>query len=178
MTRYYVNGREVNEDEWSDGCGPRLREMLDSRRPPMSNTDREFLAGNCNGSQFQGQPWVGDMYKREAVAAGVDITGKVYKSSLADFPGDPTAWVSDRHDVQRICEEKGIACRGAVNYRPPDPISAPVDAPLANDIIGDKVFEILDGLPEADRQHVDIADLAEQVKEALSPHWSKSHGTF
>ena len=173
MTRYYVNGREVNEAEWSDDCESNIREMLDSRRPPMSTTDREFLEGFCNGSQFEDQPWIGDMYRREAVAAGVDITGKRYMHSLADFPGDPTAWVSDRGDVRRVAEEKGMGCSGAVNVKARELASAPVDAPLADDIVGDKVCEILGGLPEAERPHVDTADLAEQVREALSPHWSK-----
>ena len=131
------------------------------------------MAGFCNGNQFEDCPWIGDVYSKEAKAAGVDITGKVYKSSLADYPGDQTAWVSDRHDVQRVCEEKGMSCRGAVNVKAQEPISAPVDAPLASDIIDNKVSEILGGLPEADRPHVDTADLAEQVREALSPHWSK-----
>lgn len=162
----------------SEGTSETLSEMFAFGQPPMSNTDREFLQGFCNGSQFEDQPWVGDMYRKEAQSAGVDITGKVYKSSLADYPGDPTAWVSDRHDVQRVAESKGMSCVGAVRVKAPEPISAPQDAPLADDIVGTKVSEILGGLPEADRPHVDTADLAEQVREALSPHWSKPHGTF
>ena len=147
--------------------------MFALSQPPMSNSDREFLEGTCNGNQFENEPWVGDLYRKEAQAAGVNITGKVYKSSLADYPGDPTAWVSDRGDVRRVCEEKSITCRGAVSFRPPAPISGPVDAPLADDIVGEKVHEILSGLPEAERPHVDTSDLAEQVRDVLSPHWSK-----
>lgn len=157
----------------TQGTSETLAEMFALGQPPMSDSDREFLEGFCNGNQFEDEPWAGDMYRKEAKAAGVSITGKVYKSSLADYPGDPTAWVSDRADVRRVCEEKGKACVGAVNYRPPAPISGPKDEPLAPDIIGTKVSEIIDGLPVADRPHVDTADLAEQVREALSPHWSK-----
>ena len=163
----------VYENMRQDGVSHNLADMFAHQRGPSLNTDATFMSGFCNGNQFEDQPWVGDMYRKEAKAAGVNITGKVYKSSLADYPGDPTAWVSDRADVRRVCEEKGKACVGAVNYRPPAPISAPVDAPLASDIVGTKVSEILDGLPVADRQHVDTADLAEQVREAMSPHWAK-----
>lgn len=157
----------------SQGTSETLSEMFALGQPPMSNTDREFMEGFCNGNEFEKQPWIGDMYKKEASAAGVSITGKRYMSSLADYPGDPTAWVSDRGDVQRVAEEKGIACQGSVNYRPPAPISGPVDMPLADDIVADKVSEIVSGLPKADRPRIDTADLAEQVREALTPHWSK-----
>lgn len=155
------------------GTSEALAEMFAFCHPPMSNTDREFMEGWVNGNQFEDHPWIGNMYKRQADAAGVNIVGKRYMASLADYPGDPTAWVSDRHDVLRVCEEKGITCQGAVNYRAPEPISGPKEVPLADDIVEDKVLEILGGLPEADRPHVDTTDLAEQVRDVMTPHWSK-----
>lgn len=161
----------------SKGTSETLSEMFALGQAPMSNTDREFLEGWCNGNQFEGQPRIGDMYKKEADAVGVNPVGKRYMSSLADYPGDPTAWVSGRGDVQRICEDKGIACRGSVNYTPPAPVSVLKDVSLADDIVSDKVAEIVGGLPEADRPHVDTLDLAEQVKEVMTPHWSKN-GSF
>lgn len=157
----------------ANGTSEKLAEMFALGQPPMSNTDREFLEGWCNGNQFEKETWVGERYRKEATAAGVDITGRRYMSCLADYPGDPTAWISDRGDARRVAEEKGITLQGAVNYRPPEPISELKDAPLADDIVYDKVAEIIGGLPEADRPHVDTVDLACQVREKLSPHWSK-----
>ena len=157
----------------AEGTSETLAEMFSLGQAPSPQTDATFTSGWCNGNQFEDQPWVGDLYKREAVAAGVDITGRRYLHQLADYPGDPRAWVSDRGDVRRVCEEAGRHCRGAVNYNPPAPTSGPVDAPLADDIVFEKVAEIVSGLPEADRPHVDTLDLAEQVREVMAPHWSK-----
>src|SRR5271154_7062156 len=94
----------------AEGTSPVLAEMFALGQPPMSNTDREFLAGTENGRQFEGQEEVGDYYRQEATKAGVNTTGKVYKNGLARFPGDPEAWVSGRGDVQRVIEERGWNC--------------------------------------------------------------------
>lgn len=106
-----------------DGCNARLADMLASGQPPMSSTDREFLEGHCCGNQFDypGGHQVGDVLKAQANAAGVNVTGKVYVGGLAAFPGDPQAWVSDRHDVKRVLTERGWGSEGAVNQAPRTP---------------------------------------------------------
>lgn len=157
----------------AEGTSDTLAEMFALGQPPMSDTDREFMEGRCNGNQFVGQERVGDMYRKEAEAAGVDITGRYYMASLASYPGDPTAWVSDRADVRRVCEAKGMGCQGAVSVRVQEATSEPRDVPLAADIVEDKVAEILSTLPESDRHHVDTVDLSEQVREVMTPHWAK-----
>lgn len=50
-----------------------------------------------------------DQYKRQAAAAGVDITGKGYNSGIAAYPGDPDAWVKDDSDIKAIARKKGFA---------------------------------------------------------------------
>ena len=95
----------------ANGCSPRLAEMLAAGQPPMSNTDREFLEGHCNGNQFAGREAVGDAYAAVARAEGADTTGKVYMGSLAAYPGDPRAWVSGRGDVQRVLDDQRQASR-------------------------------------------------------------------
>lgn len=152
------------------GTSPALAEMFALGQPPMSNTDREFLEGRCNGNQFSGQPWVGDLYKREALAAGVNPVGKIYMASLATYPGDPGAWVSGRGDIQRRCELHGWGADGTVNL-PVRAVAERSDGRLADDIVENKVQEILDVTPEASR--VDTEDLREQVREKMSPHWTK-----
>lgn len=116
--------REIVLHYWDcrrNGCEPRLAEMLALQAPPMSNTDREFLEGHCNGSQFAGSPMANDMGNKYAAVAkerGVSIKGKVYLSGLARYPGDPKAWVSDRGDVKRIAEEQNLAIQGSVDHKP------------------------------------------------------------
>lgn len=166
MARYYLNGQEVTREEWSKNSAG-----ITPGKPPLIKSDTTFLAGHCNGNQFERQQKIGDLYRREALAAGVDPKGKVYLSSLAAFPGDPQAWVSGRGDVQRVCEERGWSCSGDVNVKAREPISAPHEVPIADDLVDKQTAEVLSTIPDA--QHVDVADLREQVKERISPHWSK-----
>jgi hypothetical protein len=140
---------------------------------PTLVTDATFLESRCNGNQFDGQEEMGDLYKAEATAAGVDTTGKVYLSSLADYPGDPRAWVSGRGDVQKVCEERGYGCNGAVKVKRPQ-AEPPADVPVASDIVDAKVAEIIETqVPEGDRKRVDVQDLREQVTDRLKPHWTE-----
>jgi hypothetical protein len=104
-----------------NGCTPRLADMLAEGQPPMSNTDREFLEGHCCGNQFAKNTLdmkVGDAFKKQAAAAGVNVTGKVYLGGMARFPGDPEAWVSDRHEVQKRLTERGWGSEGSVMVKP------------------------------------------------------------
>lgn len=55
----------------------------------------------------EGDPDKFDQYKRQAQAAGVDITGKSYSSGLAAYPGDPDAWIKDDNDIKALARQKG-----------------------------------------------------------------------
>ena len=166
-----VGYQEHYEECIRNGCSPLLAEMFASRKTPAIRTDATFLQGHINGNQFEKTPWLGDVYKKEAVAAGINITGKVYLSQLASYPGDPQAWVSGRGDVQRVCEERGWGCAGSVNVRAQEADTEPKDMPVADDIVDARTAEVLAGVP--DPMHVDVADLREQVREHITPHWSK-----
>ena len=154
------------------GCSESLAEMLALGEPPMSNTDREFLEGRggCY-DQFQGQPEIGDYYAAVAGAQGVDITGKVYLSGLAAYPGDPRAWVGGRGDVRSVCEERGWGCTGSVNM-PVTRVAQPDGGfHVAADIVEDRVAEILQQVEEP--QAVDTEDLRDQVEQRLKPVWAQ-----
>ncbi len=154
-----------------DGMSPLLAEMFAWQKPPMSNTDREFLEGHCNGSQWEGQEVVGDAYAAVAREAGVDPKGKVYLSGLARFPGDPEAWVDGRGDVQRICEKRGWACEGSVNVKHRDVGNAPVeDVDVADDIVEQRILEKVWDNPEL--AAMDKGELFHQAKEEIRPHWT------
>lgn len=49
-----------------------------------------------------------DQYKRQAEAAGVDITGKSYQSGFAAYPGDPEGWCGDDNDIAAKARMKGF----------------------------------------------------------------------
>jgi len=154
-----------------DGASDNLARMLALQSPPMSNTDREFLEGHCNGNQFADTPEIGDYYKSIAEQAGVDVTGKVYIPSLALFPGDPKAWVSDRGDVVRVAEERGMTVTGAVEVkgRQPELFEPPVD--VADDIVQEAVELRIQQKPEL--AEMDQGELFHQVKQEIKPHWAK-----
>jgi hypothetical protein len=156
-----------------DAAPHALAEMLALQRPPMSNTDREFLEGHCNGSQFSNEEWVGDLYHKQAREAGVDPKGKVYMAGLARFPGDPEAWVGGRGDVQRVCETRGWGCEGSVSVTPRERDTNQKRGAVAEDIVRREMAQALEAVPPAERAYVDTEDLREQIVEARKPHWSE-----
>lgn len=99
------------------GQSPRMAEMLALGAFPGVRTDATFNKGRCNGNQFEQSPWIGDRYREVAESMGCNTTGKFYMNQLAEFPGDPAAWVSGRGDVERVCLERGYSCDGAVNVK-------------------------------------------------------------
>jgi hypothetical protein len=137
------------------GMGHGLAEILATRTFPALWTDTEFNRGRCNGNQFEKTPGLGDYYRKAAEAAGVSTTGKHYCTGLADYPGDPTAWVSDRGDVLRVAREKGYKVSGSVDYTPPDRGCDPgPDVAVADDLIDAEVSDILEANPGASRDEV------------------------
>lgn len=180
MTRTcrYVNGEAVwdppfTEEEEAEHRR-RFDEMVESGTPPqIAGTDSIFNEGRVNGNQFEDAPWLGDMFRQEAAQAGVDVKGKTYLHGLARYPGDPEAWVADRHDVQTVVEQRGWGSKGAVKVKAQEPISAPSETAIAADIVDDKVLEVLEAVPAADRRGINTEDLREQVTNKLKPHWAK-----
>jgi hypothetical protein len=173
--RYYKNGREVSKEEFYGDAiqaAARLEEMFASGQAPASRTDREFLRGHCNGNQFEKHPGLGNYLKGVAREHGLDPKGKVYLGSLAAFPGDPRAWVDGRGDAQRVVEERGWGCSGAVNVKVREPLEAPKEVAVAEDIVAGQVERRLAELHPADAARVDKGELAHSVTEQLKPHWA------
>lgn len=154
----------------AEGTSPKLAEMFALGIPPMSNSDREYLEGRCNGNQFESQPWVGDLYRRRAADAGVSTTGMVYEPQLADYPGDPSAWVSGRGDVQRVCEERGWGCRGAVTTKRREEAPGP-EIDVADDIVEETVVRRVEKDPSLGERP--LLEVMHETKDQIKPHWSK-----
>lgn len=155
-----INGREVTEAEFRASLVPgRLAEMLREGRAPRAVTDREFLAGHCNGSQFAGREEEGDFYQQVAEQHGQDTTGKVYLSGLARFPGDPHAWVAGKGDVERVLDQHGWGSEGLVK-RAVKNVAEPAKVVIDPQLIEDEVNAVC---AEIGEPHIDRLDLAEQV---------------
>lgn len=147
----------------------KLAEMLALSAPPMSRSDKEFLEGHCNGNQFEKTPILGDAYAAEARAQGVDITGKVYIGGLASYPGDPTAWVAGRGDVERVARDKGMNVEGLVTVKsaPRDP--AP-EVGVADDLVSQALESRLEQNPGLAFR--DQGELRHEVRESIKPAWA------
>ena len=161
---HYIHCRE-------EGSSPTLALMFATQQGPGLVTDNTFMHGHCNGNQFEKTPWRGDYYRQVAKKAGFNITGKVYKPSLADFPGDPKAWVSGRGDVTRVAEERGWNVEGSVNVKgrkPGDFERKPVG--VADDIVDAEVQQIIESTPEPIK---DVGELRDKVRNKRKPHWAK-----
>lgn len=141
-----------------------LAEMLALRSPPMSNTDRELLAGAVD--KPLGPSWIDASYRQHAAQAGVSTTGKIYVSGLARYPGDPRAWIGSRGEIKDICQAEGWGARGSVDIAPAERKEVPVCGPLADDIVDNAVADIIDSHPEP--KGVDVTECREAVRQQLS----------
>lgn len=91
--------------------------------PPLTESrvyikgDTSLFRGNWARDQFADQPSVGKFYRTEARRHGVSMAGKVYHSTLAEYPGDPRAWVADSSDIRQVLEERGWGSRGDIEVK-------------------------------------------------------------
>lgn len=159
-----------------EGTSHTLAEMFAWQIAPGCMTDNVFNQSR-NGDQWgKNQGWIGDKYAETARAAGVSITGATYLHGLAAYPGDPKAWVRSRGDVQRVCEERGWGCHGAVNIKAPEPMEDPALHPkrniaVADDIISAATQKALEAHPEL--AFGDQGELRHEVTEKLRPQWTR-----
>lgn len=149
------------EELRANGESHSFAEILACKAFPGLKTDSVWNEGRCNGNQFETCQPRGDWYRRKAEEAGVSTTGKTYLSSLAEFPGDPKAWVSDRGDVLRVAKEKGFRAEGFVNYRPPEVEPIPT-VPIAPELVEREVSEILESNPGA--RHDDVRERVVELR--------------
>lgn len=140
----------------------RFAEMVSTRKAPgLNGTDRAFLEGDVIHHGLQNQaPFMREHMVEQARKAGINITGKVYKSGLADQrgPADPMAWVGGTDDVLAACKAKNLNCRGSVNHKghelPPKP-----DVLLAESLIKEQAAEYVAQNPEWKRKPEELRQM-------------------
>lgn len=167
----YLIGDEVKLELPCVECGMPAPKIFSA--PAYIMTDSVYMAGHCNGNQFEGQPQVGDYYAHQAKKAGVSIKGKRYIGALADRPGDPEAWIDGRGDILRVAKKKGKHIEGTVNYSPPTPMEAPKSkcGDVADDVLNRAVAaDIAKNGPVSPKKR---ADHRESVRERIRPWWKK-----
>lgn len=101
-------------ERWAEMCALQVA-------PGTSGSDRAFMQGRYNNQQLDEMPKLSAQWmKKEAEAAGINISGKYYCGGLADKRGwrDPEAWVSSSDDVMRVAKKRRLQVRGALNYDP------------------------------------------------------------
>lgn len=144
------------------GESHKMAELLAVGKFPAFKSDATFNAGRANGAQFETTPGLGDYYRGIAEAAGVSTTGRYYSAGLADFPGDPTAWVADRADVLRVAKDKGYKVSGDVEYDPGEREPMP-DVAVAPEIVAEQVDAYMAKDPGERR-----ADVEERITAVLT----------
>ncbi len=102
-----MTDQEVYNEAIASGASPRLAEMLALQAAPRVKSDTTFFAGQDTGAGSIKHPITRKLYMEEAKKAGVDVTGAVYRSEIAAYPGDPRAWVRSRGEITGLIEERG-----------------------------------------------------------------------
>lgn len=153
----YVAAKRAGESE-NMAC------IIAMRCPPGTRySERAFLEGTGHNPFGKQSDFLTKVMLEDAKKAGIDTTGKVFKSGLADGRGfrDPLAWVSSLADVKRVCELRNRSCEGAVSHKSYRPDPTP-DIPLADDIIEEfAVKEVLKN-PETVRKMTPL-ELKEKI---------------
>lgn len=151
----------------SQGTSHMLAEMFAFSQPPGSDTDTDFMRGSENGRQFQGKPEIGNEYRRVAESLGGQTKGKKYLSSLAEFPGDPRAWVDSKGEIRKVCEERGWGCNGRVNVKVRNDVAPPEHVAIGEDILREEVAREVEAGTRP-------REAKEKVLSKRKPHWAKS----
>ena len=151
-----VESSELQKQSFAD--------MLESRRPPQAQTDREFFQGRkLLGDEFDGDDRMLDLVVSNARKHGYNPNPTdVYSPGLARFIGDPLGFVpatGGRSHIKKVCEMTGRSCTGAVEYTAPaKPDPKPVR--LAEDLVQKQMQEYIADNPDLGR---DLPKLREEV---------------
>lgn len=136
---------------------------------PCLHTSTTFMANRDDG--FGADERHRKIAHAKAEAAGVSTTGKTYMSQLCPKgePLSPKAWISDKDDAKRICEDNGWGCEELGTTMPAYEGPGPDDEPYKIDeqIVKDEVDGLLirDGAEGVSRKEYD--DLTDTTRTRL-----------
>lgn len=160
----------VKRELMAKGVAESLAEILAYRQPPLGVTSRTFWQGRGHVDQFEDDPEAGAYLRSVAERHGVSTRGKWYISQLADYPGDPRAWVESQDDIKRICEQRGWGCYGIVNVQPREPEEGPAPYRVADDIVESEFAEEAQENPALlELSETERREYMEGIRERISP---------
>ena len=167
---------EIVNNVLDNGTSLNLAIMFATGQGPTLHTDDTFFRGwqGASGAQFDKRlPYDQNLYMREAKEAGVSTNGKVYMHGLAEYPGDPRAWVGTKGEMKKRLEQKGWGCdRLGVKVRTDvEPEATPA---LAEDLVQEMVARKFQG--EDDRA-ITPKKLAEAREAVIEKHGQKNGPT-
>lgn len=148
------------------GTSPRLAAMLVTQQTPVIHTNDTFGARwKRGGDQFADLPVTHQQeYVRHAKAAGVTVHGRQYMSGLAEYPGDPRAWVGSKDEAIAVLKDRGWGCdRLGVKAKVSD--GPAKESPLGEDIVRRHMENYLQDVPKEGRTKKLLEETRERVIE-------------
>lgn len=171
-----VNGRPIEDLSPAERAAldsrakARLADLLVSQQAPVIRTDATFMRGRKKGAeQFGNNALVRQAYMEPANRIGMSTDGRCYLSEIADYPGDPRAWVESADDIRRVCEERGWSASGDVTVKGREKAPTP-EVTVAEDIVDREVAREVAANPEAARKP---KATREKVRNRIKPRWAK-----
>ena len=105
-----------------------MAEMLAYRQAPASKTDDDFFRGQGTLDKQVGDDphYMADITDGYRAATGHNPNPNyIYQAGLAQFPGDPRAFVDSAGSVKRRAEELNVNVDGFVTHKASEPIADP-----------------------------------------------------
>lgn len=158
-----AEGSDVVRDEWGciqphvtrlafytrlrrEGQTHRWAEMCALQSAPRGMTDDVFFAGMQRPGDTLEPRMLKTLLKQAKREGFAPSPGATYYPALAEYQGDPKAWVSradGRGYIKKLCESRGWSCEGGVTVKGRQPLSDPHKdcVPLADDIIASTMRE-------------------------------------
>lgn len=154
------------------GCT--LCPMFASGVTPACKSDGTIFPGHLTGGRQFRTEVVRRRYLAKARAAGVSTDGKVYCSSLAEFPGDPRAWTDNVGDQVKLLKERGWSADGDVKVKGPE-VAPPPPVRLAEDLVQERLERKLEEL-YPDAQNGKVVKIKKKELERLRNDIIEKHG--
>jgi len=121
-----LSPQEIYDASIAKGNSPKLAEMFAMRTAPAAETDTTWLAGRGGlRQQFDNDDrYVGMVAERQSEMGHQVHENDVYLPTLAQYPGDPRAFVSSVGEAKKYAEEVGVGLtvgsRELVKHREPE----------------------------------------------------------
>ena len=122
-----------------NGCTPRMAELLASRKCPALDTDKAFFNRFGNLGDENDEVYLNRITSNAQREGYTPSLGDVYAPGLADYPGDPKAFLSRSMGRRAIKEHMDRIKRGPDS----DPFEKSSRVPLAEDIVQEHISQMV-----------------------------------